>query len=165
MSGMKPMSSMRSASSMTMTSTPVSSSLPRSEVIEQAARRGDQHVDAARDLGVLVGEGHAADEQRDVELLVRLPYLSKLSSTCAASSRVGSRMSVRGMRARARPREARSSAARRRRSCRCRSGRCRECRGSSGFQGSPALGSASACCSRLPSPRGAFRRRGRDRRR
>ena len=32
-----------------------------------------------------------------------LPYLMKFSSTCAASSRVGSRISVRGMRARARP--------------------------------------------------------------
>ena len=32
-----------------------------------------------------------------------LPYLSKLSATCAASSRVGSKISVRGMRARARP--------------------------------------------------------------
>ena len=31
------------------------------------------------------------------------PYLLKLSSTCAASSRVGSRIRVRGMRARARP--------------------------------------------------------------
>ena len=31
------------------------------------------------------------------------PYLSNCSSTCAASSRVGSRISVRGMRARARP--------------------------------------------------------------
>ena len=32
------------------------------------------------------------------------PYLAKASSTWAASSRVGSRMRVRGMRARARPR-------------------------------------------------------------
>ena len=38
-----------------------------------------------------------------VELVVDLPYFSKFSATCAASSRVGSRMSVRGMRARARP--------------------------------------------------------------
>ena len=33
-----------------------------------------------------------------------MPYFSKLSATCAASSRVGSRISVRGMRAFARPR-------------------------------------------------------------
>src|SRR3546814_2537798 len=32
-----------------------------------------------------------------------LPYFSKFSATCAASSRVGSRMSERGIRARARP--------------------------------------------------------------
>ena len=37
------------------------------EMVEQAAGRGDQHVDAARDLGVLVAEGNAADEQRHVQ--------------------------------------------------------------------------------------------------
>ncbi len=42
---------------------------PALEVIEQAAGRRDQHVDAARELGVLVVERDAADDQRDVELL------------------------------------------------------------------------------------------------
>ena len=34
--------------------------------------------------------------------LVYLPYITKFSATCSASSRVGSRISERGMRARAR---------------------------------------------------------------
>ena len=38
--------------------------------VEQAAGRRDQHVGAAGDLGLLVGEGNAADQQRDVELVV-----------------------------------------------------------------------------------------------
>ena len=38
-------------------------------VVEQAARGGDQHIDAARQLHILVAERHAADQQRDVELL------------------------------------------------------------------------------------------------
>ena len=39
-------------------------------MVEQAARRRDQHVDAARQLGVLVVERDAADDERDVELVV-----------------------------------------------------------------------------------------------
>ena len=70
MSGMKPMSSMRSASSMTRSSTPLSNSLPRSIMVEQTAGRRDQHVHAAHELAVLVAERDAADDQRDVELVV-----------------------------------------------------------------------------------------------
>ena len=64
------------------------------ELVEQTAGRGDQHVDAAIELLVLVVEGDAADDQRHRSLWF-LPYFSKFSWTCAASSRVGSRMSVR----------------------------------------------------------------------
>ena len=39
-------------------------------MVEQAARRRDQHIDAAHQLGILVVERHAADDQRDVELIV-----------------------------------------------------------------------------------------------
>ena len=39
-------------------------------VVEQAAGRRDQHVGAALQLLVLLVERHAADEQRDVELVV-----------------------------------------------------------------------------------------------
>ena len=40
------------------------------EMVEQPARRADENVDAARDLRVLVAERDAADEQREVELVV-----------------------------------------------------------------------------------------------
>ncbi len=39
-------------------------------MVEQASGRGDQDVDAARELGVLVVERDAADEKRDVELMI-----------------------------------------------------------------------------------------------
>ena len=39
-------------------------------MVEQAARRGDQHVDAADQLAVLVVKRHAADDEGDVELVV-----------------------------------------------------------------------------------------------
>ena len=41
------------------------------EKVEQAARRRDQHVDAAHDLGFLVAEGDAADQQSHVQLVLR----------------------------------------------------------------------------------------------
>ena len=63
------MSSMRSASSITSNSTPVSKQPAAFGVVEQAARRCDQDVDAARQFGVLVAEGDAADQECDVELL------------------------------------------------------------------------------------------------
>jgi hypothetical protein len=71
-------------------------------MVEQAAGRGDQHIDAALKLAILFVKGNAADQQNDVQRWF-LPYFSKFSCTWAASSRVGSRISVRGMRARARP--------------------------------------------------------------
>ena len=70
MSGMKPMSSMRSASSMTRSSTPDIKQPPALEMIEQAAGGRDQHVDAAHQLGVLVVERNAADQEGDVELMI-----------------------------------------------------------------------------------------------
>ena len=75
---------------------------PALEVIEQAAGRGDQHVGAARDDLVLLVEGDAADQERQVELVVDAVALETVLHL-AASSRVGSRIRVRGMRARARP--------------------------------------------------------------
>ena len=48
------------------------------EMVEQAAGRGDQHVDAARELGVLVVERHAADHQRDVELVACAVFVEAL---------------------------------------------------------------------------------------
>src|SRR5262245_29596085 len=48
------------------------------EVIEQAARRGDQYVDAAQQLGILVVERNAADDQRHVKLVVLAVLLEVL---------------------------------------------------------------------------------------
>jgi hypothetical protein len=70
MSGMKPMSSMRSASSMTRISTPFIRSLPRSNMVEQATRRGDQDIDAAVELLDLIVEGTPPMMQGDGELVV-----------------------------------------------------------------------------------------------
>ena len=70
MSGMKPMSSMRSASSMTSSSTPVSSSRPRSK---WSSRRPGVAISTSTprvSLAVLIVERNAADDQRDVELVV-----------------------------------------------------------------------------------------------
>ena len=55
---------------MTRSSTPVSSSRPRSKWSSRRPGRRDQHVDAARELGVLIVERNAADDQRDVELVI-----------------------------------------------------------------------------------------------
>ena len=38
--------------------------------IEQPAGRRDQHVGAAHDLGFLIAEGNAADQERDIEFMV-----------------------------------------------------------------------------------------------
>ncbi len=40
------------------------------EEIEEAAGRGDQHIDAADDLDFLIAEGDAADQQRHVEFVI-----------------------------------------------------------------------------------------------
>ncbi len=48
------------------------------EQVDQPARRRDQHVDAAVELALLVGEAFAADEQRHVELVVLAIDLERL---------------------------------------------------------------------------------------
>ncbi len=108
MSGMNPMSSMRSASSMTRMSMPVSSSLPRSE--KSSSRPGVAiSTSAPRVILVSWSAKETPPMSRATLSLWLAPYLTKLSSTCAASSRVGSRISVRGMRALARPLSRRES--------------------------------------------------------
>ena len=47
-------------------------------MVEQAAGRRDQHIDAAQQLGVLVVERDAADDQRDVEFVVLAVLLETL---------------------------------------------------------------------------------------
>ena len=107
MSGMKPMSSMRSASSMTSISTPISSSAPRSK---RSSRRPG--------VAIMMSTGCAA--RRIWGPMLTPPMKSSDDRfTCAekrftcswtwrASSRTGSRISARGIRARARPPASRS---------------------------------------------------------
>ena len=40
------------------------------EMVEQPSRRGDQHVCATVELALLIVEGHAADQEGDVQLVV-----------------------------------------------------------------------------------------------
>ena len=51
---------------------------PALEVIEQAAGRGDQHVDAAVELLHLIVHRHAADQQREVQLVIDPVFLEAL---------------------------------------------------------------------------------------
>ena len=62
MSGRNPMSSMRSASSRTSTSRPGETGVGLPEVVEQAAGRGDEHVDAAAERLLLRPVADAAED-------------------------------------------------------------------------------------------------------
>ncbi len=102
MSGMKPMSSIRSASSTTMIWMPVSISLPRSKW--SISRPGVAiRTSTPRSISCSWGLKFTPPINSAIVSLWYLPYFSKFSATCAASSRVGQRISERGMRARARP--------------------------------------------------------------
>ena len=102
-SGIKPISSIRSASSMTNTSTAVSSSLPRPKwsssrpgvAISTSAPRSSLRNCSSNDTPPI--------SSATVSLCL-VPSSSNACATCAANSRVGSRISERGIRARARPR-------------------------------------------------------------
>jgi hypothetical protein len=48
------------------------------EVVEQPARRGDQHVDALLERALLIVETHAADQQRHAELVVLAVHVEVL---------------------------------------------------------------------------------------
>ena len=142
MSGMKPMSSMRSASSTTMICTPVSISLPRSKW--SRSRPGVAISTSTPRSMSLSWSLKLTPPIRSAMVSLRwAEYFSNCSATCAASSRVGARTRLRGIRARARPlerwREHRQHEALR--SCRCRSGRCRARRGLRARAGSPGSGS------------------------
>ncbi len=102
MSGMKPMSSMRSASSITSRSQPVSRILPRSN--RSISRPGVAISTSTPSSSALTWSPICTPPISSAILRSWLvPYFSKFSATCIASSRVGSRISERGMRARRRP--------------------------------------------------------------
>ncbi len=73
------------------------------EMVEQPARGRDEHIDATVELAVLVVERYAPDEERHAELVI-LPVALEALGNLRRSWRVGSRISVRGIRAFARPR-------------------------------------------------------------
>ena len=107
-SGIKPMSSIRSASSMTRILVSVSNSPPRSN---RSIRRPGV---AIRTSTPFIRASFWSDRlsppiSRAWFSLRYLPYRTKFSATCSASSRVGSRIRLRGMRARARLPERMSS--------------------------------------------------------
>ena len=96
---------------------------PAADVIERAARRGDDDVGAALERADLLVHRRAAVERQHASGRRPCAYLWIASATCIASSRVGTSTRPHGL-ARARRRLGRSaaaSAARTRRSCRCRS--------------------------------------------
>ena len=150
--GRKPRSSIWSASSSTRISVPRQHDVALREVVEQPARRGDQHVDAARQRLDLRPMADAAEHDRDGEAempAVGAEALGDLAGElagrgehqhAAALARAGRRSAAGGA----------GSAGRRRRSCRCPSGRCPAGRGRPARSGWPAPGSASAWCSLRP---------------
>ena len=102
MSGMKPMSSIRSASSMTSRSQPVSRILPRSN--RSISRPGVAISTSTPSFSALTWSPICTPPISSAILRSWfLPYFSKFSATWAASSRVGSRISERGIIARRRP--------------------------------------------------------------
>ena len=106
MSGMKPMSSIRSASSMTRISMPVSSSLPRWKW--SRSRPGVAMTTSAPRSSFLSWSSKETPPISNATVsLWSLPSVLKWSATWAASSRVGAKISERGMRALALPRSSR----------------------------------------------------------
>ena len=96
------MSSIRSASSMTSRLQPVSSTLPRSN---RSMRRPGVAISTStpRSSAAIWSPIDTPPISSAIESLWYLPYFSKFSATWAASSRVGSRIRLRGIRARLRP--------------------------------------------------------------
>ena len=101
-SGMKPMSSIRSASSMTSNSQPLRRILPRSK---RSINRPGVAISTSTPFSnaLIWSPIETPPISSAIDSLWFTPYFSKFSATCAASSRVGSRIRLRGIRARPRP--------------------------------------------------------------
>ena len=89
MSSAKPMSSISSASSRTTVRMLGDVERPAPEVVEDAARRADDDVDAALERLQLAEDRLAAVHRDDLDARAARPYLKIASDTCIASSRVG----------------------------------------------------------------------------
>ena len=57
------------------------------EVIKQAARCSDQHIDAAGEFGILIVKRNAADDQGDVELVIFSVLLEAVLDLCGEFAR------------------------------------------------------------------------------
>ena len=102
MSGMNPMSSIRSASSITRSEQPVRRMLPRPN--RSISRPGVAISTSTPFSSAFTWSPMDTPPMRSaMESLCWRPYFSKFSATWAASSRVGSRIRLRGIRARLRP--------------------------------------------------------------
>ena len=101
-SGINPMSSIRSASSITKSSQPLSRILPRSN---RSISRPGVAISTSTPSDSAFNWSPICTPPISSAILRSwfLPYFSKFSATCAASSRVGSRISERGISARRRP--------------------------------------------------------------
>ena len=138
--GRKPRSSIWSASSSTKTSVPASDDTALGDVVEQPARRGDQHVDAARQRLDLRAMADAAEHDGDGEAemaAVGAEALGDLRRKLAGRATAPARGSPCAGPGGGRRPGGGGSAARMRRSCRCRSGRCRAGRGRPARSGWP----------------------------
>ena len=90
------MSAMRSASSITRMPTWSRSSSLALEQVDHAARRRDRDLDALLQVADLLVERRAAVERGDAACRVSLPSGASTSTTCLASSRVGTSTSAVG---------------------------------------------------------------------
>ena len=100
-SGMNPMSSIRSASSITRILVSVNNSPPRSN--RSISRPGVAISTSTPFISASFWSDRLSPPISNAWFNLRyLPYLTKFSATCSANSRVGSRIRLRGMRARAR---------------------------------------------------------------
>ena len=161
MSGRKPMSSMRSASSSTRISTRRQVDVALAVMVEQAAGRRDEDVDAAPQLRDLRAEADAAEHRhraRSLQVLAvgadrRLDLRGELARRREDQRAHRLARPLRRRAARARARGAAASAARSRRSCRCRSARRRAGRRRRAPRESPGVGSGWARCSPGRRPR------------
>ncbi len=123
MSGRNPMSSIRSASSSTRYSRPRELRVRLPEMIEQPARRRDDHVHAAAERMLLRAHADAAEDGRAGDRAYAPRGRSRSSRICAASSRVGVSTSARVVPRGLIDQLVQDREAGRRRSCRCRSWR------------------------------------------
>ncbi len=134
--------------------------------IHEAARRGDEDVDAVGQRLLLAGDGDAAEHhgvgERKMPAVIREALGDLVGELAGGREHQHATAAADGLSAGS-GRGGAGSAMRRRPSCRCRSGRCRRGRDLPWRGGGPGPGSGSASCSRPPPAPAARAGRGRNR--